>query len=183
MAGRPSNVRRTTRNLPGRSTASASRGILYREARRRLNHRNDCVSLGRRRTLHHTWTHLGRWVASMMLVALASLVLQGSAMACGAPPNAASATSAAADLDTRFDGAGPQVVVHEQHHQDGSAPSHHGANAPCCTMFCAAALTPAPPLLSVDRTVANSIPSASEVEEHGIFREGPRRPPRTPDIA
>ena len=137
--------------------------------------------------MHRIWTHLQRLVASIMLVALTSLMIQGSAghvmprhsaISAGAHHHhqsahdhaqvggpATSASQAGADLDS-----------------ESKPPEHHGPGA-CCGAFCAAAVPLLPAQFTLSRTETGAVLPAFDINGQGISSEGLRRPPRTPDIA
>lgn len=138
------------------------------------------------------WTHCRRLVASLMLVAVASFVLHGGAMAgvhvhgsgaaeCATPASAGHVHKAAGHH--RGDG-----VAH--HHastadtSDGLPEGHQAAPGEnCCTGVCAVALSArAPETLSVPMaTLTALVPESQDGSSRSI--EGLKRPPRTPSIA
>ena len=134
--------------------------------------------------MHHTWTHIRRLVASIMLVAFASFVLHGSAMARPAPMQSA----AGAVTQHRHSAHDHGIGAHADHaaaerHHDSNAPDHHGATGACCGSFCATAIAPFARDVAVCRVETSVAVPSFEADGHGIAGESPRKPPRTPDIA
>ncbi len=120
-----------------------------------------------------------------MLVAFASFVLHGSAMARLAAVHAS--TSVGDHHHHHADGTHHHhaaASAADHHHGSGpGAPDHHGANDLCCGSFCAAAITPIAREATVSRQETSAILPVFEADGHGIPEERPRKPPRTPDIA
>jgi hypothetical protein len=119
-----------------------------------------------------------------MLVAFASFVLHGSAMARVA---AMHASTSVADHHHHDDGTHHHHAAAESgadHHGAGTdAPDHHGPNGLCCGSFCAAAIAPLARDAMVSRQETSAVLPVFEANGHGIPEESPRKPPRTPDIA
>ncbi len=119
-----------------------------------------------------------------MLVAFASFVLHGPAMARITPMHA---TSTAADHGHHHGGTHHHHVVADvdaDHHGGGmDALDHHESNGLCCGTFCSAAITPLARDTIVSRTPTIAVLPSFEENGHGLVRESPRKPPRTPDIA
>lgn len=145
-----------------------------------------------------TWTYLRRLVASVMLVAVASFVLHGSAMARMHAGGGCAGLALVAALHAHSDHkhavehghGGDPVAAHvhpsgnpTQGHHPGSTPDPHASGAPCCGMSCAIAIAPlVPDLISAPAAVTAVLPALAEIGS-GIDPNGLRRPPRTSDIA
>jgi hypothetical protein len=138
--------------------------------------------------LHRTWTHIRRLVASIMLVAFASFVLHGSAMARPAPTHGAAGMAGHHHDHSAHDHgavapdgqAGTQAAL-DPEDSDRTADAH-GQDV-CCGSFCATALAPVGRDGGVTRVGTAVVLPAFETVEGGIAPEGLRKPPRTPDIA
>ena len=120
-----------------------------------------------------------------MLVAFASFVLHGWAMARVAPMHA---STSAADHHHGGDGAhGHHHATAEasaDHDADGTdRPDHHGSKGMCCGSFCATAITPSTRDAAMSCVASNADLPTFEARGQGIPDEGPRKPPRTLDIA
>lgn len=120
-----------------------------------------------------------------MLVAFASFVLHGSAMARPTPMHSAPGLASQDDHANHNDGAAAHAGHHAaaKHGHDTDAPDHHGATGACCGSFCATALAPFARDLVVSRVETSVAVPTFEADGHGIVYESPRKPPRTPDIA
>lgn len=128
------------------------------------------------------WTHVRRVVASIMLVAVASFVLHGSALARLTPMH--SGSGAAAHHHESGAGAAHTHGAADHHHDAASdAADHHAATGACCGSFCATAITPFQREAVVSRAATSTTLPSLEADGRGIADEGPRKPPRTPDIA
>ncbi|MGA0594304.1 hypothetical protein [Enterovirga sp. CN4-39] len=131
--------------------------------------------------MHRTWTHIRRLVASFMLVAFVSFVLHGSAMARIAPMHP---TPAVADhhhddtSDHHHHGPGA-----DSHGGTAEGRDHHGSKGDCCGSFCATAIAPVSRDAAVSLVETTAALPSFVARGHGILHEGPRKPPRTPDIA
>ena len=151
------------------------------------------------------WTHLRRLVASIMLVAMASFVLHGSAMAGlhqhGPGSTECATTASAGHVHPAASHEHPTPDLHQAAHDHGEGVAHHHAEAdlldeaapsdqqaagegsPCCASICAIALT----ALGSDTTSvllgASLILVPDSQTGSGIGPNGLKRPPRTPDIA
>lgn len=139
--------------------------------------------------MHGTWTHTRRWVASLMLVAFASFVLHGSAMARLTPMHAATSMAGHDDRDSHDHG---NAVTHvhsasldaaAQHGGPGDGADHHGTQGACCGSYCTTAIAPFARDAAISRVVTAAAVPTFEAAGHGIDDESPRKPPRTPDIA
>lgn len=151
------------------------------------------------------WTHFRRLVASVMLVAVASFVLHGGAMAglhqhgpgsteCAAPSSGGHVHQAAAHGRSTLDA---HQIGHDRsagaahHHVDAdlsneAAPSDQqaaGEGSPCCAGICAIALTGFGPDTTSAPMGATLIPVPVSQRGSGIDPNGLKRPPRTPCIA
>ncbi|MFC4172441.1 hypothetical protein ACFOYU_10255 [Microvirga sp. GCM10011540] len=139
------------------------------------------------------WNHLRRFVASLVLVAMASFVLHGGAMAAlqahdGGPARGAHATHTK-DADRPHPECADRVVTAVA--PDGcvhgaGGPDHDGSegpHSPHCGMVCGLAL-PSGSLgpVPVPATAAVCLPLESQ-RGSGIDPNGLKRPPRTPCIA
>ena len=162
--------------------------LLHREMPHRLNHFCGGVSIFQRLKLHRTWTHIRRLVASIMLVAFASFVLHSSAMARVTPLHSGS-DAAVHDHHAHAGHVHGASATHTHAmagpHGDANpgASDHKGANGACCGSFCAAAITPFARIVAVSFVETSAALPTFDVDGHGIADEGPRKPPRTPDIA
>ena len=140
--------------------------------------------------------YVRRLVASVMLVAMASFVLHGAAMAghahkTGSPDCGGLAVHA---HQAQGHGHGDGVVhVHAEqsapladHDHGGAAPDHHaggGSDGPCCSSLCSATLTmPGVDVVSAPMCVARTLTPESQVGS-GIDQGDLKRPPRTRGIA
>lgn len=150
------------------------------------------------------WTHFRRLVASLMLVAMASFVLHGGAMA-GMHQHGPGSTECAP--------AGPAGHVHQaavndhssahahqaaHDHANGAAhqhadtavdtadagdPASDAKPSPCCASVCAIALIAlAPDAISAPMGIAVELLPASQ-NGSGLILDGLKRPPRTHSIA
>jgi hypothetical protein len=140
--------------------------------------------------------HLRRLVASVMLVAMASFVLHGAAMAGFHPHKAGSAdcapVAAHAYQAHGHDHGDGVVHVHAEQTADaadrdhGGTPDHHangGSDGPCCSSVCSVTLAmPGSDVLSAPMGFATAFQPESQAGS-GIDQSGPKRPPRTPSIA
>ena len=137
--------------------------------------------------MHRTWRHTRRLVASIMLVAFASFVLHGSAMARLTPMHSGSgAVIHHHDDGEHVDGsAATHTLAAADQNGEASpdAPGHTRANGACCGSFCATAITPFVRAIPVSFIETSAALPSFEADGHGIADEGPRKPPRTPDIA
>lgn len=125
-----------------------------------------------------------------MLVAIASIVLHGSATL----PSASIATESAAARVAQVESAAHE---HEGSHAlaaeaetcqqvDGTGDmpgGHHGSQGQCCGICGHAAITPVLALPVANRAFADTVPSAVPAGRRGIVPEGLRRPPRPHGIA
>jgi hypothetical protein len=139
--------------------------------------------------------HLRRLVASVMLVAMASFVLHGAAMAGFHPHKAGAAdcepVAAHAHQAQGHDHGDGVMHVHavdqaaEAAHDHGGSPDHHanGGDGPCCSSVCSVTLAmPGSNVLSAPMGFAKAFQPESQVGS-GIDQSGLKRPPRTPSIA
>ena len=121
-----------------------------------------------------------------MLVAFASFVLHGSAMARPTPMHSATGVATQDhDHGTHDHGTGAQQTHADaaaDHGHDKKVPDHHGATGACCGSFCATALTPFARAAVVSRVPTSVTLPSFEADGRGISEESPRKPPRTPDI-
>ncbi|MBO1905291.1 hypothetical protein KHP60_09760 [Microvirga sp. 3-52] len=150
------------------------------------------------------WTHFRRLVASLMLVAMASFVLHGGAMA-GMHQHGPGSTECAPASPARHV---HQAAVHDHSsahahqaahdHADGAAhqhadtavdtadaedPASDAKPSPCCASVCAIALTAiASDAISAPMGIAVELLPASQ-NGTGMSLDGLKRPPRTPGIA
>jgi hypothetical protein len=148
----------------------------------------DRTSRGEDWFLQQAWTQVQRLVAGIMLVAFASFVLHGSAMARLSSMHTAPGPSVVHGHYGAHDH-GAEAHAHggdqaaADHDGGGKTSGHEGGGTSCCGSYCATAiLSPLRP----DTTVRVASPvtlSSVEIEVRGIQRDGPRKPPRTPDIA
>jgi hypothetical protein len=151
-----------------------------------LNFFHAHVFLPKMPTLHRTWTHIRRLVAGIMLVAFASFVLHGSAMARVTPMH--SGTGGAGqhhDHGAHDHGASAAHTHGATDHDHNGAPDAAdplGATDACCGSFCATAITPSQREAVVSRVATSAALRSYEADVHGVPDEGPRKPPRTPDI-
>jgi hypothetical protein len=140
--------------------------------------------------------HLRRLVASVMLVAMASFVLHGAAMAGFHPHKAGSAdcgpVAAHAHQAHGHDHGEAVVHVHAEQAADvaardhGSKADHHadgGSDGPCCSSVCSVTVAIlGSDLVSAPMGFAKAFQPESQVGS-GIDQSGLKRPPRTPSIA
>jgi hypothetical protein len=156
--------------------------------------------------LNALWTHFRRLVASVMLVAVTSLVLHGSAMAglhqhgpgstdCAVPSSGGHVHQAAAHDHSTPD-------AHQVGHGHGNGAAHHHAGAdpldaavpddqqqaadegsPCCAGICAIALAGFGPDTASAPMGATLILVPVSQRGSGIDPNGLKRPPRPPCIA
>jgi hypothetical protein len=141
--------------------------------------------------------HLRRLVASVMLVAMASFVLHGAAMAGFYSHEAGSAdcqpVAAQAHQAQGHDHGDGVFHVHAaeptpdvSHHTEGGHAGHHadgGSDGPCCSSVCSVTLAMSgSDLVSAPMAFANAFQPQSQVGS-GIDQGGLKRPPRTPSIA
>ena len=139
--------------------------------------------------------HLRCLVASVMLVAMASFVLHGAAMAGFHPHNAGSAdcglAAAHAQQAQGHDHGDGIVHVYAEQAADvaddhGGTPDHHangGSDGPCCSGVCSVTLAmPGSDVVSAPMGFAKAFQPESQVGS-GIDQGGLKRPPRTPSIA
>ena len=151
------------------------------------------------------WIHIRRLVASVMLVAVASFVLHGGAMAglhqhgpgsteCAAPASGGHVHQAATHSH-------PTPAAHDvgHDHGEGAADHHHdagmldeaspsdqqaaGEGSPCCAGICAIALTGFGPDTTSAPMGATLVRVPASQRGSGIDPNGLKRPPRTPCIA
>ncbi len=151
------------------------------------------------------WSYYRRLVASIMLVAVASFVLHGGAMAGlhqhGPGSTECATTAPVGHVHPAASHEHPTPDLHEAAHDHGEGVAHNHAKAdlpgetapsdqqaagegtPCCASVCAIALT----AFGLDTTSAPIGVSVVLVPESqrgsGIDPNGLKRPPRTPDIA
>jgi hypothetical protein len=140
--------------------------------------------------------HRRRLVASVMLVAMASLVLHGATMAGFHPHKAGSANCAPVEAHAHqaqgHDHGDGIVHVHAEQaadvadHDQGGAPDHHpngGSDGPCCSSVCSVTLAmPGSDVVSAPMGFAKAFQPESQVGS-GIDQGGLKRPPRTSSIA
>jgi Cd2+/Zn2+-exporting ATPase len=125
-----------------------------------------------------------------MLVAFASFVLHGSAMARVIPMHSGSSAGSHQHDHAAHDHAGhdhgpahTHAAADHYHDDSRDGAEHHGATGACCGSFCATALMPFARHAAVSRVETSAALPSYEADGHGIGQEGPRKPPRTPDIA
>ncbi len=150
------------------------------------------------------WTHFRRLVASLMLVAMASFVLHGGAMA-GMHQHGPGSTECAPAAPA---GHTHQASVHDHssahahpgahNHADGAAhqhadtaldtadagdPASDAKPSPCCASVCAIAMTAiGSDAMSAPMGIAVALLPTSQ-NGSGMSLDGLKRPPRTPSIA
>ena len=135
--------------------------------------------------------HLRRLVASVMLVAMASFVLHGAAMAGfhsrgagspGCPPAAHVHQGQGHEHGATVTHLhSPDAQVADSHDQAGNA-DHH-SDGPCCSSVCSVTLAIlGSHLVSAPMGFAKPFQPESQVGS-GIDQSGLKRPPRTPSIA
>jgi hypothetical protein len=138
--------------------------------------------------------HLRRLVASVMLVAMASFVLHGAAMAGFHPHETSSADCGPAATHAHqaqpHDHGDGIVHVHAEQaadvadHDDGGTPDHaNGGDGPCCSSVCSVTLVMSgSDVVSAPMGFAKAFQPESQVGS-GIDQSGLKRPPRPPSIA
>ena len=130
-----------------------------------------------------------------MLLAVASFVLHGSAMARMQAAGPCAGSDQVSLSHSHGDHRHASAEAHDDAgigHVQASADSgghdhgradHHADGAPCCGMSCAIAITPVgPDLLCAPVALSAVVPAFAEAGG-GIDPNGLKRPPRTPDIA
>jgi hypothetical protein len=153
--------------------------------------------------LSAVWIHFRRLVASLMLVAMASFVLHGGAMAgvhqhgLGSTECATTAASGHIHKSAAHDHSSAHVHQTEHDHADDVAHKHVDAAvdmadasdpasdakpSPCCASVCAIALTAITPnTISAPMGIAVALLPTSQ-NGTGMSLDGLKRPPRTPSI-
>ena len=117
-----------------------------------------------------------------MLVAFASFVLHGSAMARVTPMHSAS-DAVVPQHDHGASAAHSHEAADHNHDATPDAPDHHGANGACCGSFCSVAIAPLARGNVMSRVGTTEALPSFQADGHGIPDESPTKPPRTPDIA
>lgn len=143
--------------------------------------------------MHTVWIRLRRLVASAMLVAMASFVLHGGAMAgmhqhsigaqdCGTHASYTSHVHVDTDDHHGSDAGHP--------HEGGEAQAHHGDDGhesasaePCCGSVCSIAIATTVPDAAWALVSAPIVHMLDATFGPDNRPEGLKRPPRTPDIA
>jgi hypothetical protein len=129
-----------------------------------------------------------------MLVAMASFVLHGAAMAGFHPHKAGLVDCGPAAIQAHqaqpHDHGDAIVHVHAEQaagvaDHDHGTPDHHanGGDGPCCSSVCSVTLAmPGSDVVSAPMGFAEAFPPESQVGS-GVDQSGLKRPPRTPSIA
>lgn len=147
--------------------------------------------------MHAAWTRLRRAVASLMLAAMASFVLHAGAVAgghahgpsavdCGSHASSKGHVHAAAHHGSAAVGhayEADEAHAHGGHHAPHGSDDGIAAAEPCCGSMCSVAISTRAPEGASARLASpvEVLPDASQGPD--TRPEGPKRPPRTPDIA
>ncbi len=147
--------------------------------------------------MHAAWTRLRRYVAGAMLVAMASFVLHGGAMAGmhrhGPAPVADCGSHASAKGHTHSAAHHHHHVADHAHADDGGGAhahgDHHGgdqksaSSEPCCGNMCFVAISAPAPETGWAPVASPLVPMPDATGRPDNRPEGLKRPPRTPGIA
>ncbi len=139
--------------------------------------------------MHAVWTRLRHFVASVMLVAMASFALHSAAMAglhqhggsdCG---QHASAKGHAAAHHHHDAGHSHNGKAHAHHHDTSDDGQTDAAAEPCCGSVCSVAISTAAPGATWAPVASPLARVPHAVQGTDNRPDGLKRPPRTPDIA